>query len=78
MTQIVAVQEDLGVPCTKQLTQSFLGKRQKGYKEKESSIPITRIMTAANAKLRLMWWSTQGQGLLLRVGWPGDLPMDKR
>ena len=40
-----------GSTGTNQLTQSSQAKRQKGYKEKESSIPITRIMTAANAKL---------------------------
>ena len=76
MTQTVE-QEDLGV----QAPSSFLSPpRQKTKRVQRKRIFYSHHQDHdyGKRKTRLMWWSAQGRGLLLRVGWPGDLPMDKR
>ena len=66
-----------GSTGTKQLMQSSLAIDKKGTKKK-ILYPQHQDHNRGKCITRYIWWSAQGQGLLLRVGWPGDLPMDKR
>ena len=66
-----------GSTCTKQLTQPFLAKGKR-VQRKRILYPHHQDRESGKRKTRLMWWSMRSWGLLLRVGWPGDLPMDKR
>ena len=66
-----------GSTGTKQLTQSSQAKDKKGTK-KRILYPHHQVHDRSKCKTRLTWWSAWSRGFLLRVGWPGDLPMDKR
>ena len=62
---------------TKQLTQSRQPKDKKGKNER-ILYPQHQVHDSDKYKIWLKWWSAQSWDLLLRVGWPRDLPMDGR
>ena len=76
MTQIVE-QEDLGVLASNSSLSQLHQKTKRGTKEKNGLSPILgsqqrQVQNSVNIVVNA------GRGLLVRVGWPGDLPMDGR
>ena len=66
-----------GSTGTKQLTHSSPTKEKKGIKKKNpvSLVPSSQQQQVQNSVNMVV---SMGLGLLVRVGWPGDLPMDGR